>query len=111
MGINIPEDKQGDTEWLLEQLSEKARELNMAGRLSTWSTSANYLFMNIGFEYAVQHCLGNTNESDGQMDLEMVKKIGAEVVGTDIQVGLMQNAEGKEYANYVTICGDMYVFE
>lgn len=111
MGIDIPEDKKGDTKWLIEQISAKARELDMAGRLSTWSTSANYLFLNIGFDYAVQHCLGNTDDADGAIDLEMAAKLGEELVGAKIPVGYMKNASDKEYQNYLTVCGDMVVFE
>lgn len=111
MGIDIPEDKKGDTPWLLDQISEKTKAVNMEGRLSTWSTSSNYLFINIGVEYAIQHCLGNTNDTDGAVDLEMAAKIGKDLVGADIPVGCMLNAAGKEYKNYLTVCGEMHIFE
>lgn len=110
LGINIPEDKQGDTQWLLEELSAKTRELNMAGRLSTWSCSSNYLGVNVGAEYAMAVCRGEI-PYEGTIDLEKAGEFAKELIGAELGVSYMKNAEGKEYKNYVAICGEMYVFE
>ena len=69
LNISIPDDKKGDVDYIVEQISAKAAEVNMTGRLSTWPVPINMLLVESGVEYAKLFCEGKT---DGAFDNKAV---------------------------------------
>lgn len=110
MEIEVPEERRGDTPWMLEQLSAKAAEVNMTGRLSAWKCSILDLFEQTGVEYAIAHVQGKTSETDGKINLDDISTIAKGVAGTDVQSCYIANAEGIEYDNYIGLLCGLYVF-
>ena len=109
MSIEVPEERRGDTEWMLAQLSARAAELNMTGRISCWKLSILDLFERVGVEYAIAHIQGKTNDADGKIDLNDLKTIAEEVAGTQVNTCYITNSEGVEYKNYLGLLCGLYI--
>jgi hypothetical protein len=106
LGITIPDDKQGDLDYILEQITDKIAEKGMSGRLSTWRVPVNMLFVEAGVEYAMAYCEGKTN---GTNDPEVLKEILSEAAGADIQVSTYKQGD-TELDNFYLILGDYITF-
>ena len=48
MNIEVPEDKMGDSDYMLAAIQEKVDEAGMNGRISTWPTSLNMTYVQAG---------------------------------------------------------------
>ena len=82
LGIQIPEDKAGDLDYLAEQISEKVAEKGGTGRFGTWTYSANMAMIDAGAEYAMAYCKGEIEKLDEEFMLEELKKIA----GDDVEI-------------------------
>ena len=99
LGIEIPEDKQGDIDYLTEQLRGKMAENGMTGRMSTWPVPCSMMFIEAGADYAKAWIDG---EFESKLDVDRVKKYFQEYAGVDIEVNSLVE-EGTEYPNYLTV--------
>ncbi len=61
LGIEVPEDKNGDFTWMLEQISAKLAEADRAGHMFNWPASVLTVCEKAAFEYAMMYCKGETN--------------------------------------------------
>ena len=80
LGIEIPEDKAGDLDYLTEQISEKIAEKGGTGRFGTWTYSANMAMIDAGFEYAMAYCKGEIEKLDEEFMLEKLKEVAGDNV-------------------------------
>lgn len=71
LGIEVPDDRNGDSEWMCEQISAKLAELGLSGHMFNWPVPVLTLCLNAGFEYARLYCEG---ETDGKNDPEALLK-------------------------------------
>jgi len=71
LNISIPDDKKGDIDYIVSEISAKAADANMTGRLSTWPVPINMLLVESGVEYAKLFCEGKTN---GAFDTKVVQE-------------------------------------
>lgn len=61
LGIEVPEDKNGDSVWMIEQISAKLEEKGVAGHMFNWPVPVLTLCLQSAFEYARLFCEGETN--------------------------------------------------
>lgn len=106
LGIEIPEDKKGDVEYIKEQITAKIAEKGGAGKFATWPIPVNMLFVEAGVEYARAFCEGKTNGTNNQ---EVLKGIMEGLVGGPIQLETY-DSEGTAYDNYYLLLSDYITF-
>lgn len=99
LGIEIPEDKQGDIAYLTTQLEEKMAENGMTGRMSTWPVPCSMMFIEGGADYAKAWIDGDIKE---KLDIDQVRHFFKEYAGVDIEVNSLVE-DGTEYPNYLTV--------
>lgn len=71
LGIEVPDDRNGDSEWMCEQISAKLAEFGISGHMFNWPVPVLTLCLNAGFEYARLYCEGETN---GKNDVNALLK-------------------------------------
>src|SRR5699024_9249096 len=75
LGIEIPEDKTGDLDYLSEQIKEKIAEKDGTGRFGTWNRPANVAIIEAGVEYAKAVLDGEIEKFDKDAMLEFMKDV------------------------------------
>src|SRR5699024_2674314 len=75
LGIEIPEDKAGDLDYLSEQIKEKIAEKDGTGRFGTWNRPANVAIIEAGVEYAKAVLDGEIEKFDKDAMLEFMKDV------------------------------------
>lgn len=81
LNISIPADKQGDIDYIIEQIGIKVAEGGNSGRMSTYRMPMNMAFIEIGVEYAIKFIEGQT---DGPMDEAVLRETIEEVAGEGV---------------------------
>ena len=84
LGIEVPDDKLYDTEYMMNAIKEKLAEADMTGHMGTWTAPVMTLFMTGSYAYAEAFCEGKT---DGEkLDTEIFKETLSEAAGADVDV-------------------------
>ena len=103
LGIEIPEDKKGDVDFMRDQISAKLSENEMSGRMGAWSAPMHTMFINCAVEYAIAYCNGEVTD---RADLEAFTNIFSEFAGGDVSVRKYTDIEsGKSYDNFFVVLG------
>lgn len=95
LGIDIPEDKKGSVEYVVEATREKLKEAGVLGRFSNFPVPGAYMNTVAGTEYSLKYLDG---ETDGKFDREVLQKIMEDYAGVPMQFRLMEDA-GVTYDN------------
>ncbi len=107
LGISIPEDKQGDISYILEQIKAKVAEKDMSGHFSTWPVPVNMMMVEGGVEYGFDYLNG---EVDNFVDFDHWKKLFEEISGGyEIMIEPLE-LNGVVYDNYMQILSDYITF-
>ena len=106
LGIEIPENKAGDVDFILAETTKKIEEAGNAGRMSTWTVPVNMLFVEAGVRYAQDYIEGKITE---KVDMDHMKAICEELAGGPVQLNKLTEA-GKTYDNFFVLLGNFYVF-
>lgn len=104
--INIPEDKKGDIDYVVEEITKKCAEKGMTGRMSTWPVPVNMMFVEAGADYAVKWING---EIKNKVDKEALKQCFVDYAGMDLDVNLLVE-NGKQFENYFMVLIDYINF-
>ncbi|WZL74227.1 DUF3798 domain-containing protein [Clostridiaceae bacterium 35-E11] len=105
LGIQIPEDKMADADYMMEQISIKLAEAGMTNHMGTWSAPLMTMFLNGGFKYAMAFCDGETNGE--KLDVEVFKKYMAEAAGSTVEfVNYKDKATGNVIDNFFYILAE-----
>ncbi|WP_066502687.1 DUF3798 domain-containing protein [Abyssisolibacter fermentans] len=108
LGIEIPEDKKGSVDYIIDEISKKVENGGNKGRMSTWPVPMAMMFIEAGAEYAVDYIKGNT---DGKLDIDKIKEHFKEYADADMQITPYHDDEtGKTYENYLMILSDFIDF-
>lgn len=75
LGIEIPEDKAGDIDYLIEQIKAKVAEKGGTGRFATWNRPANVAMIEAGVEYAIEYLEGKIDRFDKDAMIRIMKKV------------------------------------
>lgn len=108
LGIEIPEDKKGDIEFLVGEIKSKIAAAGGTGKFSTWPIPVNMMFVEGGVEYAIAYLDGETN---GKVDKAKVEEIFSEVAGSPISLETFTNeSTGNTFDNFFMILSDYITF-
>ena len=106
-GIEIPEDKAGDVDYVIEQITAKVGEAGMSGRVATWPVPINMLFVQGGVEYAMAYLNG---EFDDIVNVDKVQEVFAKN-GAEVTITPYTNeATGTTFDNYLMVLSEYVVF-
>ncbi len=75
LGIEIPQDKAGDLDYLSEQIAAKIAEKGGTGRFGTWNRPANVAIIEAGVEYAKAYCEGKIEKFDKDSIVKYMKEV------------------------------------
>lgn len=98
LGIEIPEDKAGDDEYLSAEIAKAIEEKGVSGRFATWVGSANANMIYTGVNYAIEYVEGKID----RVDPAAAERILKETVGVEqekIKVEPYTNANGDVLEN------------
>lgn len=73
MAIEIPQDKAGDVQFMLDQINTKVVESGNSGRFATWKAPANMAMVNAAVEYAIAYGKDEAGKFDKDKMVEMLK--------------------------------------
>lgn len=108
LGIEIPDDKKGDVDYLINEIKSKIAAKNGTGRFSTWPVPVNMMFVEGGVEYAKAYLEGATN---GKNDKAKVEEICSKIAGKPIKLNNFKNdSTGKTHDNFYMILSDYITF-
>lgn len=106
LGIEIPEDKKGDIDFVVEATREKIAEGGNSGRMSTWGVPVNMMFIQGGADYAKAYIDG---ETDGKVDEKVLREKFESFADTEIGMRLLEEG-GTSYDNYFMIMLDFLTY-
>ena len=106
LGIEIPEDKKGDIDYVVEEIKKGIAEKGGTGRFSTWRVPIAMMFIEAGAEYAIQYIEGKTN---GKVDIPKVQELFKEYAKADINTTSLVE-DGVTYDNYQLVLLDFLDF-
>jgi len=106
LGIEIPDDKQGDVDYIIEQITAKIAEKGGTGRFSTWPVPVNMMFVESGAEYAIAWAKGETN---GKLDQAKLEQLFSEYAGVEIKLTTLTEG-GTNYPNFMLLLSDYITF-
>ena len=106
LGLTVPEDKQGDIDYIIEEITAKIADAGATGRLSTWPIPVNMLFVEAGVEYARAYLEGRTN---GRNDQEALQAIMNELVGGEVELTTYQQGD-VDLDNFYLLLSDYITF-
>lgn len=107
LGISIPDEYQGNPEYMAEQISAKLAERGLTGHAGNWNISIQMLNLQAGVVYATKYIEG---ETDGLFDPEAFKDALIEVAGEGVTISSNQDAQGNELSNYMLILADYMTY-
>jgi hypothetical protein len=74
LGIEIPEDKAGDVNYMLEQIRTKIKDSGASGRFATWKVPANMAMIEAAFQYAMDYAEGEVEKFDKDHFVKLLKE-------------------------------------
>lgn len=102
LGLEIPDDKAGDLEYILQEIEKKVEEAGMSGRMATWQVPAAMAIIEASVDYAVAFGKGEVDRFE-KAQLEAMLKTASK--DDDLQI---QNLDG--LPNYLLIVASSKVF-
>lgn len=106
LGLTIPDDKQGDVDYIVEEITKKIAEAGATGRLSTWPIPVNMLFVEAGVEYAIGYCEGKITEKN---DSAALQEIMNKIVGSEVKLQTYEQGDVK-LDNFYLLLSDYITF-
>lgn len=106
LGIEIPDDKAGDVDFVLAETTKAITAGGNPGRMSTWTVPVNMLFVEAGVKYAQQYLDGKFAEKN---DMAALQAICDEIAGGPVTMDTLVENE-VAYDNFYTILGQYYTF-
>ena len=106
LGIEVPEEKMGDIEWIIEEITAVLAEKGMTGRLSTWPVPVAMMFIEAGAEYAKDWIDGKFTE---KVNIPLLKEKFFAYSGVDAELAILEEG-GVTYDNYYGILIDHITF-
>lgn len=84
LGIEVPDDKLYDTEYMMTAIADKLAEADMTGHMGTWTAPVMTLFMTGSYAYAEAFCEGRTGGE--KLDAEVFREALSEAAGGAVDV-------------------------
>lgn len=106
LNIGIPEDKKGNIDYVVSEITRIMAEKGMTGRTSTWPVPVSMMFIEGMAEYAKAWIDG---ETDGKMDIPKLTEKFREYSGVEVNLTNLEEG-GTFYDNYFVILLDFLNF-
>lgn len=106
LGIDVPEDKQGDVAYIVEQITAKVAEKGGTGRFATWPVPVNMMFVESGVEYGIAWAQGKT---EGKVDKAYLEKVFSDFAKTEVKLNVLEEG-GTTYDNFLLLLSDYITF-
>lgn len=106
LSIEIPEEKKGDIDYVVEEITAKIAAKGGTGRFSTWPVPVAMMFTEAGADYAKAYIDGETN---GKVDIDVIKAKFADYAGVEVEVNILDEG-GNKLDNYFTVLLDYLNF-
>ena len=106
LGIEIPADKQGDIDYVVQEITRIMAEKGMTGRTSTWPVPVAMMFIEGSAEYAKDWIHGEFKE---KMNIPILMEKFKEYSGVDANLTQLEEG-GVKYDNYYVILMDFLTF-
>lgn len=100
IGIEIPAEKAGDVDYILEEIGNVVAEKGNSGRMGTWKVPANMAMLRAAAEYGIQYAKGEIEGVDFDKMIEILEQKAGQVQ--------VQPYEGAE--NFLMFVGESIVF-
>lgn len=99
LDVAVPEGKEGDFAYIIDEITKKTAEAGMTGRLSTWPVPVSMMFIEAGAEYAVNWISeGFDKVDDTQLD-KAFKSYLEGFGGGEVKVTPLEE-KGKTYPHF-----------
>lgn len=106
-GIEVPEDKKSDADWMLEEVRSFLEESGNSGRFSCRVAPVLINLMKTSVAYADAYIQGNTN---GKVDMDALRNLYADIMGSTpeaVDFEIYDNPDtGLRFENYALILPD-----
>lgn len=102
LGIEIPEDKAGDLDYILEAIGAKVEEAGMSGRMATWQVPSAMAMIEAATDYSIAYAKGEVEKYDKNKFQDVMR----DVVGDDTIV----LEELGDLSNYLMFKANSIVF-
>lgn len=102
LGIEIPEDKAGDLDYILEQIEAKVKEAGMTGRMATWKVPSAMAMIEAAVDYGVAFGKGEVNGFEKDKFQDIMRGI----IGDDSIV--LEELDG--FSNYLLFVSSSKIF-
>ena len=102
LGIEIPEDKAGNVDFMLEQIAQKVEEGGNSGRMATWKAPASMAMVRAGVEYGVAYAKGEVES----FDEAAVKKFLEQETGGEVELSALDGIP-----NFLTFVAELNIFD
>jgi hypothetical protein len=107
LGIEIPDQYQGNAIYMAGQISEKLAERGLTGHAGNWNVSLQMLNLQVGAAYAKKYIDGKTN---GLFDPNAFREAMIEIAGEGVAISTNRDSSGKELPNYMLILADYMTY-
>lgn len=97
LGIQIPDDKAGDVDYMLEQIGAKIKEEGASGRFATWKVPANMAMVEAAVEYSIAYGKGEVEKFDKDKMIDILK-----IAAKDDNVQVNELEEAPNFLMFVT---------
>jgi len=106
LGISIPDEYQGNSIYMAEQISKALASRGLTGHAGNWNVSLQMLNIQVGCVYAKMYIEGKTN---GLFDAAAFKNALVEVAGEGVSINTAVS-DGKNLDNYMLILADYMAY-
>lgn len=107
LGIEVPDEYQGDTAYMEKAISDKLAAQNLTGHAGNWNVSLQMLNLQVGAYYAQMYIKG---ETQGLFDAAAFNKAMVAVAGEGVSIRANSDASGNELSNYMLILADYMTY-
>lgn len=108
LGIQIPDDKKGNVDYVIDQITAKIAEKGGKGRFSTWPVPVNMMFVEGGVEYAKAYLEGSIKSKN---DKQALSDILSKVSNKPMKINTLNDEKsGKKLDNFYMILSDYIGF-
>jgi len=104
------EGREGDLDFILDQIGRSVAAYGATGRISTWSVCIDMLMLEIGVLYSIEFLEGRT---DGRHDRAILERVIAEVAetyNTEVTLNNWPLGDGTYLDNFYLILPELVTF-
>ncbi|MCG1011049.1 DUF3798 domain-containing protein [Tepidanaerobacter sp. GT38] len=79
LGIEIPEDKIGDVDFIISEITNKVKEKGNSGRMATWTVPGAIAMIRACGDFAVEYAKGNVERQDIESFIEFLRQEAGDI--------------------------------